>query len=562
MWKITPFISELFRGAAIPSAGNVGPSQASEEAMARAEFNFLPQDKSVERFTECALRHPRLAQSLEDSAEGGGVLLAPYGMERSGYPWLKTFVPIQINPSAFDSINDIEGHPPIILIWRLLQRIEDYRSFLALCFEKLDVGGKLLIVVPNQFTYERRLQLPSRVEPAHLRFYSLASLAQEVEEAINPLEMRVEVATQIEGASFDASDAHDLALLLKKVAPPDWSERLPEADRPVIRRDRPLRVLPADVVNNDFHVIRPDREGFAKIAVLKLDHRGDFLMATDALTVLRERFPQADFTMVCGSWNKSEAEKLKMFKECIPFDFFAEDVSAAPRVVSNDELMASFQNLMQGRSFDLGIDLRMTGDTRRLLRLLDARHKAGFDEGANFPWLDISMNVLSPTVGYKAMQEYFGASRFSTIAGHHNGFDITFADTSGYKINHHLMWGPYVDLPAGNFEIELTFDGHKGKGAIHFDICTEKAKNIIWEGEVDAARDTTPLFIQSQVPLRGVEFRVSAAHIDSHGSFSFRGLKILRSGAFTGVHQREAMALLAHLVALRAKNAFLTSVEQ
>src|ERR1700694_853439 len=50
-----------------------------------------------------------------------------------------------------------------------------------------------------------------------------------------------------------------------------------------------------------------DRSSRRRVLVLKLDHRGDFLIGLPALEMLRATFADDHITLVCGSWNAATA---------------------------------------------------------------------------------------------------------------------------------------------------------------------------------------------------------------------------------------------------------------
>jgi ADP-heptose:LPS heptosyltransferase len=112
-----------------------------------------------------------------------------------------------------------------------------------------------------------------------------------------------------------------------------------------------------------------------RILVLKLDHLGDFVVALRAFEQLREVFPDATITLVCGSWNRAWAEQCGLFDKVIVFDFFtaARGGWRGPGRAQFDAFRA-----LPLESYDLAIDLRHDSDTRRLLTLVKAEFRAGF----------------------------------------------------------------------------------------------------------------------------------------------------------------------------------------
>lgn len=118
----------------------------------------------------------------------------------------------------------------------------------------------------------------------------------------------------------------------------------------------------------------PRRDG--RIVLLSLAHIGDFVLTLRAISALRSSFPDASFSLVCGSWNIGWARTLGWFDEVIPFNFFTELNRNWTGPASN--ALSSFAQLMHGKSYDIAVDLRHDVDTRPLLYRIDADFRAGF----------------------------------------------------------------------------------------------------------------------------------------------------------------------------------------
>src|SRR5258707_2331380 len=61
-----------------------------------------------------------------------------------------------------------------------------------------------------------------------------------------------------------------------------------------------------------------------RILILKLDHRGDFLIGLPALQRLRAIFPDDHLTLVCASWNRMTARDLGAAYQDLGYDYFLE----------------------------------------------------------------------------------------------------------------------------------------------------------------------------------------------------------------------------------------------
>lgn len=127
-------------------------------------------------------------------------------------------------------------------------------------------------------------------------------------------------------------------------------------------------------------------EDVRSIAVLKLDHVGDFIIALPYLKGLREFFPKARLTLIVGTWNVELADTVGVADEIIGFDYF-QSASTVKGALTEENLSA----LIAGVTFDLAIDFRILGDTRFLLRQLPSRAYAGFASG-DAAGLDIAVH--------------------------------------------------------------------------------------------------------------------------------------------------------------------------
>ncbi len=113
-----------------------------------------------------------------------------------------------------------------------LEHISDYKRAIREWFRVLKLGGHLVIIVPHQYLFERRHELPSRL-PGHLRFYTPASLLQQIEEVLQPNSYRVRHLVDND-FGFDYSilpweDPHhvvgcyEIELVLEKIQQPYWT---------------------------------------------------------------------------------------------------------------------------------------------------------------------------------------------------------------------------------------------------------------------------------------------------------------------------------------------------
>src|SRR5438270_3756244 len=105
-------------------------------------------------------------------------------------------------PTAAAVLDGLADEQACLLLRNVVQCVADYRGLLAKAFDKLALGGFLIVIVPHQFLYERKLQVPSRYQQAHLRFYTPGTLLAEIEEALDPCRYRVRLLADHD-AGFD-----------------------------------------------------------------------------------------------------------------------------------------------------------------------------------------------------------------------------------------------------------------------------------------------------------------------------------------------------------------------
>ena len=393
----------------------------------------------------------------------------------------------------------------------------------------------------------------------------------EIEEAIDPSQYRIRMLLDNDRDYDYSADLNaqpggsgEIVVCLERIEQPSWARELETQERPIAAPLNPSRYPPAGArtaVKN--LVVSPDDAPIRRIIVLKLDHRGDFIMAQNAFGLLKNSFPQASMTLVCGPWNEAQAAELGLFERIIGFDFFPEDASSVVTLVSLAERFARFRKLLGDASYDLAIDLRIYEDTRDLLRFTNARITAGLDSSSSFQWLTIPLNLPIPTRHGRAQSDFIGAKSFLTRLGDHRGFEIVFEKEQPWQKAEHLTWGPYIDLGAGNFEFEILIEPIGSGCNLLFDISANGGREIAASDLLTVLPKEYPrISVTARRPLHQFEFRLGLAADGPIPKFRFRGLRFIRAGLVIGMHQEEAMALLVHLVHLRLKHPFVTTVER
>lgn len=119
------------------------------------------------------------------------------------------------------------------------------------------------------------------------------------------------------------------------------------------------------------------------IAVVRLDHIGDAYLSLPALKLLREKFPSALITIICGPWNENIFRKAG-FNSIVSIPFFGEKGIGAGLngLTDNDKEILRLLNC------DLAIDLRTGDETREVLRYIPAQITLSFPSKKFFPTLN------------------------------------------------------------------------------------------------------------------------------------------------------------------------------
>ena len=482
---------------------------------------------------------PRRAATLADYREG------PIAEHLGAQPATEIGAPRSADGKPAAALRD--GSQGLVFAGYRLHELSDYRGALQGWFRALRIGGKLVIVVPHAFLAERQNYLPSRWNPDQKRLYTPRSLMDEVEEALAPNSYRVRYLGD-DDRGYDYAlrreqppvGQHEVVLVLERIAEPAWGlteERMGVLDAPDYAFE-PGRTRLETVA----------RMPTLRILAIKLDHLGDFIMGLPALERLRATFPEAEITLVVGSWNYAMAVELGIADHLVPFDIY-------PRNSSEEKVdvvgkTALFDAIVTGE-YDLAIDLRNDPDTRFLLRNIKARVKAGMGTRAQFPHLDIFLPIDISRHEPEAARDdavpaqHFSSQPFTT----RNDFLIGARAKQIGDFRGAMIWGPYRRLRAGDYiwqaYIEIDPDT---AGTLEYDIVVDQdqlGKGII-------AR-TSLIRMPFTVARDGgnFEFRVWTSQEEPAPSFQFFGGRMIRKGADSVLHQSEYSSLLIELVSMR-----------
>lgn len=446
-----------------------------------------------------------------------------------------------------------EGSQDAVFVSHCLEHIEDYRTVIADWFRVLRVGGYLIIAVPHQYLYERKLMLPSRFNLDHRRFYTPGSLMREVEESLDPMSYRVRTLTDND-RGFDytappeehADGCYEILLVAEKIERPEYAAEVLRS--PKIRNETRGTFVSLPRPSATSPVMSISGSGAPEtIVVFKLDHLGDFILARPALERLRAAFPDAHLTLVCGAWNAGAARELEIFDEIIEFAIFERN-AALNEITSMADRLLALRKLFAGRTFDLAIDLRIDDDTRDVLENVIARTRAGFSWPKEFDFLDISLPVHSPTVTGRAGIWIYDARQFRAFVGTNNGLSIAI-EPGCYADHQTLIYGPYCKLSPADYEVELHLADETGAmPPFRYDIVCESGNLTLAQG--DLADIGNCISFSLDEPVDDLEIRIFGTGTET-GWLHFRGCTINKEGVTRGPHQTEMMAMLVALVEQR-----------
>jgi SAM-dependent methyltransferase len=147
---------------------------------------------------------------------------------------------IPITPDAVGVDTDFPGYDGIKLPFanetvdaifssHVLEHIENYTAVIQDWHRVLKIGGFMVCVVPHQFLYEKRNDLPSKWNAEHKRFYTPASLLRELEASLQPNSYRVRHLCDNDlwfdyhlGPEQHSYGCYELELVIEKIRKPDW----------------------------------------------------------------------------------------------------------------------------------------------------------------------------------------------------------------------------------------------------------------------------------------------------------------------------------------------------
>jgi SAM-dependent methyltransferase len=145
-----------------------------------------------------------------------------------------------------------DGSVDTVFSSHMLEHAPDYQTTIRDWHRVLRSGGFIVCVVPHQFLYEKKQNLPSSWNADHKRFYTPGTLLFEFEISLEPNTYRVRhLRDNDEGYTYDIGpDAHsggayEIEVVVQKIEKPEWNlSGQPDALRTdfVVFRDELARV--------------------------------------------------------------------------------------------------------------------------------------------------------------------------------------------------------------------------------------------------------------------------------------------------------------------------------
>ncbi|MGD0275354.1 MAG: glycosyltransferase, partial [Syntrophales bacterium] len=133
-----------------------------------------------------------------------------------------------------------------------------------------------------------------------------------------------------------------------------------------VRNAQPVKVETTSIFQNMTRNIQ--------ILLIKLDHRGDFVLSIPAIMKLMEKFKNADIDIIVGDWNVPLAKKLDVFRNIYIYNFYTSKSALLPeeKIGEEKKMLESLPH------YDIAIDLRRPYETRSLLAKAPASLKVGY----------------------------------------------------------------------------------------------------------------------------------------------------------------------------------------
>lgn len=162
---------------------------------------------------------------------GNGLDIGYAGYIEGVQPILPTAIGVDLSYPNYDGVtlpfqNETQDY---VYSSHCLEHIDNYERVIYDWFRVLKVGGYMITVVPHQFLYEKKLNLPSNWNGDHKRFYTPGLLMNQFETVLTPNSYRVRLLQDGDddfdynrGPELHSSGQYEIILVIQKIIPPIW----------------------------------------------------------------------------------------------------------------------------------------------------------------------------------------------------------------------------------------------------------------------------------------------------------------------------------------------------
>jgi SAM-dependent methyltransferase len=181
--------------------------------------------------TESQKSWNRKAEFFLHYMSGNGLDIGFAGYTPDIVPILPAALGVDVNYPGYDgrTLPFADNSQDYVYSSHCLEHIDNYLNAIRDWYRVVKVGGHIVTVVPHKFLYEKKEELPSQWNQDHKRFYTPASLLQEVEQALKPNSYRVRFLEDGDvGYNYSIpADKHsggeyEITLVIEKIEKPKW----------------------------------------------------------------------------------------------------------------------------------------------------------------------------------------------------------------------------------------------------------------------------------------------------------------------------------------------------
>jgi SAM-dependent methyltransferase len=153
------------------------------------------------------------------------------GASADAVPILPHAIGIDVDYPGYDGVRLPFADESVDTVFasHVLEHVPDAPAIVREWFRVIRVGGYIVCIVPHQFLYERKRELPSKWSGEHLRFYTPGSLLCEFETSLRPNTYRVRHLSDNDlrydydlNADLHPFGCYEIEFVVQKITPPQW----------------------------------------------------------------------------------------------------------------------------------------------------------------------------------------------------------------------------------------------------------------------------------------------------------------------------------------------------